>query len=258
MGADYLATGHYCQTRGGKLLKGADAAKDQSYFLNAIDGEVLNKVLFPIGGMEKTEVRALARQYDLPTHAKKDSTGICFIGERHFTSFLAGYVAAKPGEFRTLDETVVGTHRGVAYYTPGQRKQLGLGGPGEPWFVVKKNISDNIVYVERGKEHPALYHDELTASELSWIGQAPEIFPLGFRCQAKIRYRQQDQDCTLTQGSVPGTVRVYFDSPQRAIAKRQSIAFYQGNQCLGGGFVEAAGPSYYEMEKNLPKLPTNR
>ena len=253
LGADYLATGHYCQVSDGKLLKGRDQSKDQSYFLNGIEGKVLDRVLFPIGDLEKRDVRKIAKEFELPTHSKKDSTGICFIGERHFVSFLSGYIAAKPGEFKQLDGTTVGRHRGAAYYTPGQRKQLGLGGPGEPWFVVKKDNSANIVYVERGQRHPALYCQELSATEVSWIGQAPDLSQ-GFRCKAKVRYRQQDQDCVITAGLRPDTIHVAFDTPQRAIAQRQSIAFYLEDQCLGGAFIETPGPSFYELNKQLPDL----
>ncbi|NRA47014.1 MAG: tRNA 2-thiouridine(34) synthase MnmA [Oligoflexales bacterium] len=246
LGADYLATGHYCRTQNGQLLKGLDPQKDQSYFLNAIDGSVLSRVLFPIGDLQKQEVRAIAAKHGLPTHAKKDSTGICFIGERHFTSFLSQYIAAKPGPFKRLDGSIVGEHSGVAYYTLGQRRQLGLGGPGERWYVVSKDCEANIVYVERGDEHPALYCDELTANEVSWINGPPSVFP--FKCQAKVRYRQADQACELEllEG---GRLRVRFHQAQRAIAIRQSIAFYDGERCLGGGMIEAAGPSYFDMGK---------
>lgn len=248
LGADYLATGHYCQTVDGQLYKGLDPQKDQSYFLNAIDGKVLKHVLFPIGGLLKKEVRSIAEKHGLPTHAKKDSTGICFIGERHFTSFLSQYIAAKPGPFKRLDGTTVGEHAGVAYYTLGQRRQLGLGGPGDRWYVVAKDCEANIVYVERGDEHPALYCDELYADEISWIHEAPKGFP--FQCKAKVRYRQNDQDCQI-ELNADSSVTVRFMKPQRAIAPRQSIAFYQGDLCLGGGMIKHAGQSYFEMNKVL-------
>ena len=150
LGADFLATGHYCRTDGKTLMKGKDPGKDQSYFLYAVDQTVLKKVLFPIGDLEKSEVRKIAAEYDLPTKTKKDSTGICFIGERKFRSFLSNYIKTQKGEFRLLDGTVVGEHEGACFYTVGQRKHLGLGGQGERWFVVDKNTDENIVYVERG------------------------------------------------------------------------------------------------------------
>jgi len=173
--ADYLATGHYCRTgkdEFGKssLLKGLDPQKDQSYFLHAIDGQKLDKVLFPIGNIEKSEVRCLAAKYDLITKDKKDSTGICFIGERKFAPFMAKYIKGIEGEFRSLDGELIGTHRGHQFYTIGQRKGLGLGGAGKPWFVVKKDSENNIIYVERGDDHPALYKNWFKASDLTWIG----------------------------------------------------------------------------------------
>jgi len=258
LGADYLATGHYTQvgrdTGEAQLLKGADPGKDQSYFLYTIKKEILNQVLFPIGHLLKSEVRDLARVHGLATHAKKDSTGICFIGERNFREFLSGYLEARPGEIRTLSGEVVGGHGGVAYYTLGQRKGLRIGGTGEAWFVVAKDPVRNIVYVERGEEHPALFADELTAKNLSWVsGREPEALSLGgsFRCRAKSRYRQSDQDCTLTRLE-NGMVRVVFDRPQRALTPGQSAVFYSGDVCLGGGFIETVGQSYYDQRRELP------
>ncbi|MFK7825841.1 MAG: tRNA 2-thiouridine(34) synthase MnmA [Oligoflexales bacterium] len=248
LGADFLATGHYCRVVDGQLYKGLDPQKDQSYFLNAINGSVLNRVLFPIGELHKQEVRAIAAKNGLPTHAKKDSTGICFIGERHFVSFLSQYISVKPGPFKRLDGKTVGEHSGVAYYTLGQRRQLGLGGPGERWYVVAKDNSANIVYVERGDEHPALFCDELIANEVSWINEQARSFPLP--CTAKVRYRQMDQACEI-EPMANGRMKVRFQEAQRAIAPRQSIAFYHGDRCLGGGMIETAGPSYFEMDKPL-------
>ena len=233
VGADCIATGHYCQTDGIHLLKGADPLKDQSYFLHAIAGNSLEKVLFPIGGMEKTEVRRLAQLHGLPVFNKKDSTGICFIGERNFTKFVSQYIPMESGEFRTLDETVVGKHCGTCFYTLGQRRHLGLGGPGPRWFVVAKDVKRNIVYVERG-EHPSLFSHSLCADRVSWIaGTAPD-FPL--RCHAKIRYRQADQACTI-ETSENGKLRVQFEAPQRAITPGQAVVFYQKEVCLGGGVI---------------------
>ena len=253
LGADFLATGHYCQTenRDGSqiLLKGADPLKDQSYFLYAINHEVLKKVLFPIGHLPKTEVRKLASKYDLATKEKKDSTGICFIGERNFKNFLSNYVTYEDGNFETLDGSIVGRHTGATYYTIGQRKGLGLGGQGEAWFVVGKDMSRNVVIVERGETHPHLFADTLTASDLSFI-QGHFERELPFKCTAKIRYRQKDQECTITK--IEGDkIFVEFSRPQRAITPRQSIVFYEGDNCLGGAMIIGPGPSYFEMKKEL-------
>lgn len=255
MGADLLATGHYCQrlgqgSQGSQLVKGADPSKDQSYFLYTLTSPILDRVLFPIGHLPKWEVREIAHQAGLATHAKRDSTGICFIGERNFRPFLKNYIAAQRGEIQTLDGEVVGQHEGTAYYTLGQRKGLGLGGEGEPWFIVRKDAQKNIIYVARGERHPALYADELTANELSWVSLLPPS-PLPFRCRAKVRYRQLDQDCTITQIE-GGELRVRFDVPQRAIAPGQSVVFYDGDVCLGGGVIRTVGLSYHDQGRSLP------
>lgn len=237
LGADYLATGHYCQTQllSGKqhLIKGADPEKDQSYFLYTIKAQALTKVLFPIGHLIKREVREIAKKYGLATATKKDSTGICFIGKRDFKEFLSNYLAIRPGNFERLNGEVIGKHDGIAYYTIGQRKGLAIGGAGEAWFVVGKDVSRNVVYVEQGTDHPALYADQLTASDLTWVNEPP-ILP--FRCQAKIRYRQIDQECDIISITDEKTT-VRFTSPQRAITPRQSIVFYDGEVCLGGGII---------------------
>jgi tRNA-specific 2-thiouridylase len=251
-GADFLATGHYARTeiRDGVplLLKGLDPGKDQSYFLHAIAGERLAKVQFPIGDLPKTEVRKLAARYELSTKEKKDSTGICFIGERNFQPFLAQYLKAKPGTFRTLSGSKVGTHLGAQFYTLGQRKGLGLGGEGEPWFVVEKDPKKNVVFVERGEFHPALFTDELVAEELTWIGGLPPR-PVGtaFACRAKVRYRQGDQDCRLRledDGYGGVRARVRFLIPQRSVTPGQSVVFYSGDVCLGGGVIRDLGENY--------------
>jgi tRNA-specific 2-thiouridylase len=255
LGADYLATGHYCQNfqdeKSGehRLVKGVDPNKDQTYFLYTIKKEILSRVLFPVGGIHKSEVRAIASKYDLSTKEKKDSTGICFIGERDFRKFLSQYVSVKSGDFKMLDGTKIGKHHGAAYYTLGQRKGLGLGGEGDRWFVVGKDVQKNVVYVERGSEHPALYCDELTATEVSWVsGREPK---LPFRCRAKTRYRQKDQDCTLVSIE-DGVAKVVFDTPQRAVTPRQSVVFYESDVCLGGAIIDRPGPSYYERGLSLP------
>ena len=250
LGADYLATGHYCQTdEYGNLLKGLDAGKDQSYFLYAVKSDVLKKVLFPIGNLQKKEVRKIAKDYDLKTQDKKDSTGICFIGERNFKNFLGNYLDYKKGNFLDLSGNKVGEHTGSVYYTLGQRKGLGLGGQGEPWFVVGKDMEKNIVYVERGLKHPAMFSDSLIASELTWVSPIDMVFP--FVCKAKVRYRQADQDCIIEKME-DGKVYVSFPIPQRSATPGQSIVFYQENTCLGGGKIMSVGPSYFEQKKELP------
>jgi len=257
LGADFLATGHYCQNISidgvSHLVKGADANKDQTYFLYTMQERVLDKVLFPIGHLEKPEVRAIAEKYNLATKAKKDSTGICFIGERNFKNFLSQYIQLKSGNFENLDGTIVGGHDGAAYYTIGQRKGLGLGGQGEPWFVVGKDIERNAVIVERGETHPALYCDELWADELSFVsGAGSKNLDLPKKLYAKIRYRQKDQECTL-ETIENGVAHVRFASPQKAVTIRQSIVFYydrgEHRVCLGGGMIAKRGLTHYE--KNL-------
>lgn len=233
LGADFLATGHYCQTDGaGRLLRGADPGKDQTYFLHTVPKDALRRVLFPVGHLQKAEVRRIAKEAGLATSEKKDSTGICFIGKRDFKSFVSSYIAYKPGPFQTLDGTIVGRHDGAAFYTIGQRKGLGLGGEGDAWYVVRKDVEKNIVFVERGENHPALFSSSLLATQLHWI-EAPHTD--SFSCSAKIRYRQQDEACTvhLTQTGA----LVDFDRPQRAVTSGQSVVFYQGDACLGGGII---------------------
>ncbi|MEC7278143.1 MAG: tRNA 2-thiouridine(34) synthase MnmA [Bdellovibrionota bacterium] len=264
LGADYLATGHYCQRvdteEGTYLVKGLDNNKDQTYFLYTMKEEILKKVLFPLGHLQKSEVREIAKKYDLATKAKKDSTGICFIGERNFKNFLSQYIHIKPGQFQTLDGTVVGQHDGMAYYTIGQRKGLGLGGQGEPWFVVDKNVEQNVVVVERGEEHPALYASELWANELSFVEKdflSKLKSSLPFECTAKIRYRQKDQRCKIVSVE-EDRLHVVFDEPQRGIALRQSIVLYQQlgehSVCLGGGMIQKRGASLYEDGLNLNEV----
>lgn len=255
LGADFLATGHYCQKKNINektvLVKGADQSKDQTYFLYTMQSEVLHKVLFPIGHLQKSTVRKIAKDFKLSTATKKDSTGICFIGERNFKEFLNQYIDSQKGNFINLDSgDILGAHDGHCFYTNGQRKGLGLGGPGGPWFVADKDIKQNIVYVVEGQTHPALYADELTAFEDIWVNEKPS-FPI--KCQAKIRYRQQDQECLVTQLE-NGNLKVSFSTPQRAISPRQAIVFYQGEICLGGATILMPGKSYKEQNKKLPQL----
>ena len=252
LGADFLATGHYCQHEQKEsrsiLTKGLDAGKDQTYFLYTMQEEVLDKVLFPIGHLAKKIVRKVAVDFDLATAAKKDSTGICFIGERNFKNFLSQYIKEQKGEFVRLDDNKpVGPHDGYCYYTIGQRKGLGLGGPGGPWFVAGKNVETNTVFVVEGEQHPALYTDYLYATDLSWVGSEPK-FPL--ECKAKVRYRQQDQNCLVTKEK-DGQLRVDFKQAQRAVAVRQSVVFYQEDICLGGAIISESGPTYFELNKNI-------
>lgn len=255
LGGDFLATGHYCQSAmfdgHACLLKGVDPGKDQSYFLYAVKSKALKNVLFPVGGLQKNEVRQIAREAGLATSEKKDSTGICFIGERNFKDFLGQYIQYKPGNFENLKGEIVGKHDGVAFYTLGQRKGMGIGGAGDAWFVVGKDIDRNVVYVDQGTRHPALYCDELVATELTWVAEPPSKFP--FTCKSKVRYRQPDQDCIIERIE-GGKAYVSFAIPQRAVTPRQSIVFYDGEICLGGGLIETPGPSYHHRGLSLPEI----
>ena len=244
LGADYLATGHYVRRvdsdGGAHLAKGLDQGKDQSYFLHAVTSKALERSLFPIGGLPKSEVRRLAAEFGLAKAEKKDSTGICFIGKRDFRSFMQQYLPTKPGNFETPEGEVVGQHVGAFYYTIGQRKGLGIGGAGDAWFVVEKDIERNVVIVVQGQDHPALFHSELWAVEPTWVsGQGPE---LPFRCMAKVRYRQEDQACEI-RAFEEGRLHVVFDQPQRAVTRGQSVVFYDGDLCLGGAVINAVGGS---------------
>lgn len=230
LGADLLATGHYCQLdRDGRLLRGKDRDKDQSYFLHAVKQKAFQKVIFPIGHLHKKEVRILARENNLSTAEKKDSTGICFIGKRDFKPFLTQFLGTSPGPFKTLNMEVVGQHDGAAFYTLGQRRGIRLGGEGDAWYVVAKDLPTNTVFVERGADHPALFRSSLKTQNLTWIAEEPS-YPL--KCTAKVRYRQEDTPCTLFSNG-----EVLFDEPQRAVTPGQSVVFYQGDLCLGGGVI---------------------
>jgi tRNA-specific 2-thiouridylase len=242
-GAYKIATGHYARIReeDGRflLLKGRDPGKDQSYFLHMLGQKQLSRSLFPVGELEKSEVRRIAEQHHLATAQKKDSTGICFIGERDFKEFLSRYLPAQPGEMRTPEGERVGRHDGLMYYTLGQRQGLGIGGRAgsseEPWFVVGKDMEHNVLLVAQGHDHPLLFSETLVAGDLHWVsGEAP---PLPFHCMAKTRYRQPDQACTITAIN-DGLATVHFDVPQRAVTPGQSVVFYEGEICLGGGIIE--------------------
>ena len=239
LGADRIATGHYARVAetGGvwRLLKAADTHKDQTYFLCLLGQPELARTLFPIGDLTKDDVRRIAREAGLPNFDRRDSTGICFIGERDFKRFLERYLPAQRGEIRTLAGALKGRHDGAMYYTIGQRQGLGIGGEGAAWYVVDKDVAHNIVYVEQGEDHPALYRESLMAGQVHWVGTPPA---LPARLTARIRYRQSEQPCTIT-GSRDG-LRVEFDSPQRAVTPGQMVVFYDGDSCLGGGVIETA------------------
>jgi len=243
LGARQIATGHYARVRaaGGRfeLLRAADGGKDQSYFLHRLNQEQLSRVAFPVGELKKTEVRRLAKEAGLPNHAKKDSTGICFIGERPFREFLNRYLPRVPGAMRTPEGAVVGEHIGLAFYTIGQRKGVGIGGlrgsSGEAWYVAGKDLEKNELVVVQGHDHPLLLRDRLRAADLAWVsGEAPDpASPYG----AKTRYRQADAACHVARMS--GTaLDVEFDAPQWAITPGQSLVLYRGDACLGGGVIQ--------------------
>ncbi len=241
LGADFLATGHYAQvdkTKGkARLLRGLDPNKDQSYFLCQVRSEVLEEVLFPIGHLPKAEVRKIALEANLSTAKKKDSTGICFIGKRDFREFLSQHLKAEPGNFITPEGKVLGKHQGLPYYTVGQRKGLAIGGPGDAWFVAKKDLAANSIVLVQGEEHPLLYSSSLVTLPPSFVTGTPPVYP--YRSTAKVRYRQPDFACTVDILS-DGGLKVLFDEPQRAVTPGQSVVFYQGNECLGGAIIESA------------------
>jgi tRNA-specific 2-thiouridylase len=246
LGADLIATGHYVRRRDQhgvtQLLKGLDPNKDQSYFLHAVGGEQIARTLFPVGELEKPEVRAIADLHGLATAKKKDSTGICFIGERRFSDFLKQYLPAQPGEIKTTAGQVIGRHHGLMYHTLGQRQGLGIGGLNgageEPWYVLAKDLARNELIVGQGNNHPWLFAEALHASQVFWVNPVDLSSPC--RLTAKVRYRQADQPCTLSLTS--SGYHVTFDEPQRAVTPGQSVVFYDGEVCLGGGVIEAAEP----------------
>ena len=244
LGADYIATGHYAlvsEKDGGYfLLKGIDPDKEQSYFLYTLKQQELAQTLFPIGHLHKTEIRRLAQQAGFDNCRKKDSTGICFIGERKFKEFLQRYLPAQPGEMRSPEGQLIGKHQGLMYYTLGQRQGLGIGGvkdaPDEPWYVLDKDLANNILIVGQGHDHPLMLHNALEASRLDWCNNKP--LTQAIECTAKTRYRQADQLCRV-EPLGEDRCRVVFNEPQRAITPGQSVVFYQGEVCFGGGIIES-------------------
>ncbi|HEY1771726.1 MAG TPA: tRNA 2-thiouridine(34) synthase MnmA [Gammaproteobacteria bacterium] len=244
LGATRIATGHYARLASGptdvKLLKAKDNAKDQSYFLHAVPQAALQRAMFPLGELLKTDTRALAKDAGFANHGKKDSTGICFIGERRFTEFLGKYLAAQPGDIVTPEGRVMSRHNGLMYYTLGQRQGIGIGGArdttAEPWYVAGKDMEQNRLLVVQGHDHPQLLSPALEAVHLHWASGKAPVLPL--RCTAKTRYRQADQACWVRQ-TVSDGCRVEFDTPQRAVTPGQYAVFYDGEECLGGGVIAA-------------------
>ncbi|MFL0799846.1 MAG: tRNA 2-thiouridine(34) synthase MnmA [Agarilytica sp.] len=245
LGADYIATGHYAKTReeNGQtyLVKGMDPNKDQSYFLHAVGETEFSRTLFPIGDIEKPLVRKIAEENDLVTANKKDSTGICFIGERRFKDFLQNYLPAQPGRIIDDSGNELGEHQGLMYHTIGQRQGLGIGGISggkeDPWYVAQKDMENNTLVVVQGGQHPLLFTSNLTAEQVHWINGIPPKSPL--KCSAKVRYRQQDQACQLNIRD-DGTIAVQFEQAQRAVTPGQSVVFYDNDICLGGGVIRQA------------------
>ncbi len=245
LGADYIATGHYAKTRVENghtyLVKGMDPNKDQSYFLHAVGETEFSRTLFPIGDIEKPLVRKIAEENDLVTANKKDSTGICFIGERRFKDFLQNYLPAQPGRIIDDSGTELGEHQGLMYHTIGQRQGLGIGGISggkeDPWYVAQKDLENNTLVVVQGGQHPLLFTSNLTAEQVHWIKGIPPKSP--FKCSAKVRYRQQDQACQLNIQD-DGTIAVQFEQAQRAVTPGQSVVFYDNDICLGGGVISQA------------------
>ena len=238
LGASRMATGHFVQTNEtGDLLRGPDPNKDQSYFLYMVHNEQLRKAMFPVGGMTKAQVRAVAEANGLPVSHKKDSTGVCFIGERRFKSFLQTYLPAQPGDMTAPDGTVVGHHDGLMYYTLGQRRGLGIGGCGDgrSWFVIGKDLQNNRLLVAQGEDHPMLWSHNCTCGDVTWVGDAPVDEGDTLRCTCKYRYRQADQPVDVTL--VDGRLKIRSLQKQRAVTPGQSAVLYEGERCLGGGIV---------------------
>nr|WP_282432395.1 tRNA 2-thiouridine(34) synthase MnmA [Metalysinibacillus jejuensis] len=248
LGADYVATGHYARVRhdetGSTMLRGVDNNKDQTYFLNQLSQAQLEHVLFPIGEMEKKEVRKIAEAAGLATAKKKDSTGICFIGERNFKEFLSNYLPAQPGNMETMEGEIKGQHDGLMYYTLGQRHGLGIGGDGEPWFVLGKDLERNVLLVGQGFHHDAVYSTSLIATQMNFT--TPKQIPQQFACTAKFRYRQEDSPVTVKLLE-NNRAEITFEAPVRAITPGQAVVLYDGEVCLGGGTID-------EVFKNGEKL----
>lgn len=242
IGADLIATGHYVRRLDTDnetlLLRGLDNNKDQSYFLHAVGANEIKQTLFPVGELEKPEVRRIALEQDLATARKKDSTGICFIGERRFKDFLKQYIPAQPGDIKTAEGDIIGKHEGLMYYTLGQRQGIGIGGQKnhgtEPWYVVEKDLIHNTLIIGQGKNHPLLFSQALTCTNIYWVNSPNK--GTTFNCTAKVRYRQPDQACTVH--TVENGFYITFDEPQRAVTPGQSIVLYDGEVCLGGGVIE--------------------
>ncbi len=238
LGSDRIATGHYARIEESSgvffLNKARDLSKDQSYFLHTLDQSALAPTLFPLGELEKTDVRVEAAALGLPNAQRKDSTGICFIGERRFSDFLARYLPVTPGKIQNLDGELIGEHQGLWFYTLGQRHGLDIGGPGEAWYVADKDMATNVLTVVQGHDHRALMKQSVTVREIHWINGTPNHWPL--QCQAKTRYRQADQACILYPAD-DGVFKVVFDEPQRAPTPGQSLVLYKGDHVLGGGVI---------------------
>ncbi|MDD2181590.1 MAG: tRNA 2-thiouridine(34) synthase MnmA, partial [Bacilli bacterium] len=233
LGADYIATGHYARLIDGKLLRGIDDGKDQTYFLSQLNNNQLKNVLFPVGELTKPEVRKIAEQYDLITATKKDSTGICFIGERNFTNFLKNYLPNQPGKIIDIETNeILGEHTGLMYYTIGQRKGLNIGGSHSKIFVVGKNLDNNILYVASGDESNYLYSDEALIDTINWISKSKKD-----TCTAKFRYRQKDVPVTIKFVDDDHII-VKYPSLSRAVTPGQACVFYDGEECLGGGIIK--------------------
>jgi len=235
-GADFIATGHYCRTKKQRneyhLLKGSDQNKDQSYFLYTLDQGTLSKTIFPVGNLTKKEVRLLAKKYDLPVSKKPESMGICFIGKINLEDFLKQKISPKEGDIISVDGKKIGRHKGIFYYTVGQRHGFGIRGGGA-YYIVKKDALKNQLIVAKGKDHPALFKSECIISQLNWIGSVA----LPLRCKAKIRYRQPDQECDVIKTDYHENIMVIFKKPQWAISPGQSIVFYKGQRLIGGGVI---------------------
>ncbi len=249
-GADAIATGHYVRAGGSneavQLLRGLDSNKDQSYFLYTLNQQQLRPSLFPVGEMEKPEVRKLAQEAGFHVHSKKDSTGICFIGERKFSAFLAEYLPAQPGDIVTDSGDIIGRHNGLMFYTLGQRQGLGIGGTSagaeSPWYVLDKDLQENRLVVGQGHDHPALFRTHLQAHDIHWVQDAAP--GSSFRCTAKVRYRQQDQAATVTLVD-EDTLHIEFDHAVRAATPGQSLVLYDGDACLGGAIISDLQHSLY-------------